>query len=138
MEPVICKVGDRAQFSKTVTEADLTLFTGISGDFNPWHVDEVAASAGRFGGRVVHGMLTSSLICTVLGMRLPGPGTIHLEQNLRFLAPVRPGDTVTAEVEVLELLEKGRVRLATRCTRQDGIVAVEGEALVIAPRAASA
>jgi 3-hydroxybutyryl-CoA dehydratase len=126
-------VGDSAEFAKTVTETDLSLFSGISGDFNPFHVDEVASAAGRFGGRVVHGMLTSSFICTVLGMRLPGPGTIHLEQRLRFLAPVRPGDTVTARVEVLEILTKNRVRLLTQCRRQDGVLAVEGEALVIAP-----
>jgi len=129
----VIAVGDRADFTKTVTETDLTLFTGISGDFNPYHVDEVTSSGSRFGGRVVHGMLTSSFICTVLGMRLPGPGTIHLEQKLRFLAPVRPGDTVTAEVEVLELLPRNRVRLRTQCRKQDGTTVVEGEALVIAP-----
>ena len=127
------RIGDTAEFTKTVTEVDLSLFTGISGDFNPYHVDEVTASSGRFGGRVVHGMLTSSFICTVLGMRLPGPGTIHLEQHLRFLAPVRPGDTVTARVEVVELLPKKRARLKTECRRQDDVLAVEGEALVIAP-----
>jgi 3-hydroxybutyryl-CoA dehydratase len=127
------RIGDNAEFTKTVTEVDLSLFTGISGDFNPYHVDEVAASSGRFGGRVVHGMLTSSFICTVLGMRLPGPGTIHLEQKLRFLAPVRPGDTITARVEVIELLPKNRARLKTECRRQDDVVVVEGEALVIAP-----
>jgi 3-hydroxybutyryl-CoA dehydratase len=126
-------VGDSAEFAKTVTETDLALFSGISGDFNPFHIDEVVSAAGPFGSRVVHGMLTSSFICTVLGMRLPGPGTIHLEQKLRFLAPVRPGDTVTARVEVLEILPNNRVRLLTQCRRQDAIVAVEGEALVIAP-----
>jgi 3-hydroxybutyryl-CoA dehydratase len=126
-------VGESATFTKTVTEVDLSLFAGISGDFNPFHVDEVASAASRFGGRVVHGMLTSSFICTVLGMRLPGPGTIHLEQQLRFLSPVRPGDTITARVEVLELLPKNRVRLKTDCVRHDGTVAVTGEALVIAP-----
>jgi len=106
-------VGDFAQVAKTLTETELSLLTGISGDFNPFHVDEVASAAGRFGGRVVHGMLTSLLICTVLGLRLPGPKTIDLEQTLRFLGPVRPGDTVTARVEVIELLPKGRIRLAT-------------------------
>lgn len=128
------RVGESAEFTKTITEADLTLFTGISGDFNPYHVDEVSASKTRFGGRVVHGMLTSSLICTVLGMKLPGPGTIHLEQQLRFLAPVRPGDTVTARVKVLEARPRNRLLLRTECVLQDGTVAVEGEALVIAPR----
>lgn len=135
--PASISIGDKADFTKTITEADLTLFAGISGDFNPFHVDEVHSSAGRFGGRVVHGMLTSSLICTVLGMRLPGPGTIHLEQNLRFLAPVRPGDTITASVEVIDLLPAGRVRLRTACTNQSGEAVVDGEALVIAPRNAA-
>lgn len=127
------EVGDVAEFSKTITETDLTLFCGISGDFNPYHVNEAHSAAGRFGGRVAHGMLTSSLICTVLGMRLPGPGTIHLEQHLRFLSPVRPGDTITANVEVLELLPRDRVRLKTECRNQKGQVVVTGEALVIAP-----
>jgi 3-hydroxybutyryl-CoA dehydratase len=131
-------VGDWAEFGKTITETDVTLFTGISGDFNPFHIDEVASQAGPFGGRIAHGMLTSSLICTVLGMRLPGPGTIHLEQTLRFRAPVRPGDTITARVEVLELLPRNRMRLFTQCRRHDGVVAVEGEALVIAPKPAAA
>lgn len=127
------EVGDAAAFSKTITETDLTLFCGISGDFNPYHVDEMHSAAGRFGGRVAHGMLTSSLICTVLGMRLPGPGTIHLEQSLRFLLPVRPGDTITATVEVLELLARNRVRLRTSCRNERGDLVVTGDALVIAP-----
>lgn len=127
------QVGDSAKFTKTITETDLTLFAGISGDFNPYHVDEVAAATGRFGGRVVHGMLTSSLICTVLGMHVPGAGTIHLEQRLRFLAPVRPGDTVTARVEVLRRLPRNRFWLRTQCILQDGTVAVDGRALVIGP-----
>jgi 3-hydroxybutyryl-CoA dehydratase len=126
-------VGAAAEFTKTITETDLSLFTGISGDFNPFHVDEVSSTAGRFGGRIVHGMLTSSFICTVLGMKLPGPGTIHLEQSLRFLAPVHPGDTITARVEVIEILPRDRVRLRTQCCRHDGELVVDGEALVIAP-----
>jgi acyl dehydratase len=125
--------GDRAEFTKTISETDLAFFIAICGDFNPYHVDEVTASNGRFGGRVVQGMLTSSLLCNVLGMRLPGPGTIHLEQTLRFVAPVRPGDTITASAEVLELLPRGRVRMRTQCQREDGAVVVEGEAVVIAP-----
>jgi len=127
-------VGDCAEFSKTITETDLVLFAGLTGDFNPCHMDEVQASAGRFGGRIVHGMLTSSLICTLLGMRIPGPGTLHLRQQLEFLGPVRPGDTVTARVEVLELMPRGRVRLRTCCRIQDGTLVVDGEALVVAPR----
>lgn len=127
------RIGDAAEFTKTVTETDLVLFSGITGDFNPFHVDHVAAAEGRFGGPIAHGMLSASLICTVLGMRLPGPGTIHLEQTLRFLAPVRPGDTVTARAEIRELLPRYRVRLRTSCTTQEGRKVIEGEALVLAP-----
>ena len=127
------QVGQTAEFTKTVTETEVVLFAGITGDFNPAHVDEVTASASRFGGRIAHGMLSASLLCTVLGMRLPGPGTIHLEQQIRFQAPVRPGDTVTARAEVVELGERRRVRLRTWCTNQEGTVVLDGEALVMAP-----
>lgn len=96
------EVGQSARFSKTVTEADVTPFAGITGDLNPAHVDEVAARASRFQGRVAHGMLSAAFISTVLGTRLPGPGTIYMGQTLRFTAPVRIGDTVTAEVTVRE------------------------------------
>jgi 3-hydroxybutyryl-CoA dehydratase len=126
-------VGAAAEFSKTVTEADVVLFAGITGDFNPVHVDAVAAAESRFGGRIAHGMLSASFISTVLGTRLPGPGAIYLSQTLRFTAPVCIGDTVTARVEVVELAPKRRVRLATTCRTQDGTVAVEGEAVVWVP-----
>ncbi len=126
-------VGQTAEFRKTVTEADVVLFAGITGDFNPAHIDEVAASASRFGGRIAHGMLSASFISTVLGTQLPGPGTIYLEQSLRFVAPVRIGDTVTARVEVAELLPKRRARLTTTVLNQKGEAVVEGEALVMIP-----
>ena len=126
-------VGQAAEFRKTVTETDVVLFAGITGDLNPAHIDEVAASAGRFGGRIAHGMLSASFISTVLGTRLPGPGTIYLEQTLRFTAPVRIGDTVTARVEVAELLPKRRVRLMTTVLNQEGLAVVEGEAVVMVP-----
>lgn len=126
-------VGQAAEFRKTVTETDVVLFAGITGDLNPAHIDEVAASASRFGGRIAHGMLSASFISTVLGTRLPGPGTIYLEQTLRFTAPVRIGDTVTARVEVAELLPKRRVRLMTTVLNQDGLAVVEGEAVVMVP-----
>ena len=120
--------------SKTVTDADVVLFAGVTGDFNPAHVDAVAAASGPFGGRIAHGMLTGGLISAVLAMRLPGPGTIYLSQSLRFLRPVRIGDTVTARVEVLETIsEKRRVRLATTAANQNGEQVVEGEALVMVP-----
>ena len=126
-------VGQSAEFTKTVTEADVVLFAGITGDLNPAHVDQVWAEASRFGGRIAHGMLSASFISTVLAMKLPGPGTIYLSQSLRFTAPVRIGETVTARVEVAEVMPKRRVRLATTVTKQDGTVAIEGEAVVVAP-----
>lgn len=130
------QIGDKASFTKTIAESDIYLFAGITGDLNPMHVDEMAARASRFGGRIAHGMLGASLICTVLGMRLPGPGTIHVKQDLRFTAPVRPGDTLTAWVEVVDLgLDKGgaRLRLKTWVTNQDGLTVVDGEAVVVPP-----
>jgi 3-hydroxybutyryl-CoA dehydratase len=128
------RVGEAAEFSKTVTEADVVLFAGITGDFNPVHVDERAAAASRFGGRIAHGMLSAGFISTVLGTRLPGPGAIYLSQTLRFTAPVRIGDTVTARAEVAEVIPaKRRVRLATTCRTQDGVTVVEGEAVVMVP-----
>ena len=131
-------VGQTAEFRKKVTETDVVLFAGITGDYNPAHIDEVAASASRFGGRIAHGMLSASFISTVLGTRLPGPGTIYLEQSLRFTAPVRIGDTVTARVEVAELLPKRRARLTTTVLNQKGEPVVEGEALVMVPARPSA
>jgi len=129
------KVGDAAQFSKTITEADVVLFAGVTGDLNPAHVDELWAQGSPFRGRIAHGMLTAGLISAVLGMRLPGPGTIYISQELRFLAPVRIGDTVTARVEVEELMEqKNRVRLRTTCLNQDGTKVVDGVAWVMPPR----
>ena len=127
------EVGGRAEFTKTVTEADVVMFAGITGDMNPAHLDVVWAEGSRFGGRIAHGMLTASFVSTVLAMKLPGPGTIYLSQSLRFLGPVMIGDTVTARVEVLEVMPKGRVRLATTVETQDGKRVVEGEAVVLAP-----
>lgn len=125
-------VGQSAHFTKTVTEADVVLFAGVTGDMNPAHIDEVAARASRFKGRVAHGMLSASFISTVLGTRLPGPGTIYVGQTLRFTAPVRIGDTVTARVTVRELDSgRRRARLETVCTNQDGTEVVTGEAEVL-------
>lgn len=127
-------VGDVATFSKTISESDVYGFAGITGDMNPVHIDAQAAAASPFGARVAHGMLTAALVSTVLGLKLPGPGTIFLSQIMRFLKPVYIGDTVTARVEVVEIVEaKNRVRLATRCSNQNGETVGEGEALVLAP-----
>lgn len=129
------KVGDAAEFSKTISESDVYLFAGITGDLNPAHIDQVASEKTFFKGRIAHGMLSAGLISAVLGMQLPGPGTIYLSQQLRFKAPVKIGDTVTARVQVAEVIrEKKQVRLATTCTNQDGKVVLEGEALVVPPR----
>jgi 3-hydroxybutyryl-CoA dehydratase len=128
------RVGQAAEFAKTITEADVVLFAGVTGDFNPLHVNQVAAEASRFGGRIAHGMLTASLISTVIGMHLPGPGCVYLGQTLRFARPVRIGDTITARAEVVELIAaKRRLRLATICTNQDGETVLDGEATVLVP-----
>ena len=126
------KVGMKASFTKTITEGDVYGFAGITGDFNPVHVDRVAAEETRFGKRIAQGMLTASFISTVIGMKLPGPGVIYVSQSLRFLAPVFIDDTITAEVEVTEVLpEKNRLRLLTRCRNERGEVVAEGESWVM-------
>ena len=104
------KIGDTATFAKTITEADIVLFAGASGDNNAVHLNEEFAQTTPFKGRIAHGMLTASVISAAIAGRLPGPGTIYLNQSLRFLAPVRPGETVHATVTVKELIpEKRRV-----------------------------
>lgn len=124
--------GQRATFTKTITEADINAFAGITGDFNPLHVDAEFASRSRFGERIAHGMLTAGLISAVLGMRLPGPGGIFLSQTLKFLRPVRIGDTVTASAEVVGYRpDKRVVTLATACLNQRGETVVEGEAVLL-------
>lgn len=126
--------GDFAQFSKTVTEADVVLFAGITGDFNPAHMDEVWASKTRFQGRIVHGIFSAGLISAAIGTRLPGPGTIYLTQELKFLAPVRIGDTLTARVEIVEILDRrNRLKLSTQVRNQEGTLVVDGNAWVMPP-----
>jgi 3-hydroxybutyryl-CoA dehydratase len=126
------QVGQSAEMAKTVTESDIALFAGVTGDFNPVHVDAVAAEKTRFGERIAHGILSAGFISAVIAMRLPGAGSIYLSQSLRFTKPVRIGDTVTARVEVLEVFAtKRRVRLATACRNQNGETVVEGEAVVM-------
>ena len=130
------KVGDAAEFSKTVRETDIYLYAGITGDLNPAHINEAYAKNTFFKTRIAHGMFTAGFISNLLGMQLPGPGTIYLKQSLSFLAPVRFGDTVPARAEVVEVMaEKNRVRLKTTCTNQDGTVVLDGEALVSPPKA---
>jgi 3-hydroxybutyryl-CoA dehydratase len=124
-------VGQSAELAKTVTEADIAGFAHITGDHNPVHLDEAAASRSMFRGRIAHGMLSAGFISAAIAMRLPGAGSVYLAQTLRFTRPVRIGDTITAHVEVLELLPKRRVRLATTCRNQAGETVVEGEATVM-------
>ena len=129
------KVGDFEEFSKTVSESDIYLFAGISGDMNPAHIDEQYAAKTFFKGRIAHGILVGSFISTVIGMKIPGPGTIYLEQNYKFLAPVRIGDTITARVEVIEIKnEKNKVTLQTRCFNQNGVMVIDGSAVVSPPK----
>ena len=127
------RLGQTAQISKKITDTDLTLFAAVTGDFNPIHFDPIYAAATPFKERIAHGMILAGLISAVIGMKQPGQGTIYLQQTLNFLAPVKVGDVVTASVEVIDLLEKRRVRLKTKCVKQDGVVVLDGEALVIAP-----
>ena len=130
-------IGEAAEFSKTVSESDVYLFAGITGDFNPAHINEAYAQNTFFKGRIAHGMLSAGFVSAVIAMQLPGPGTIYMRQNLNFLAPVRIGDTVTARVTVVEKLDvKKRVRLETNCYNQEGTQLVSGEALVSPPRPA--
>lgn len=124
-------LGMSAEVAKTITEADIVLFAGISSDVNAVHMDEEYARTTPFGGRIAHGMLSASLLSSVLGNRLPGPGTIYLSQSLHFRAPVRPGDTVHARVTVKEIIaDRGRVVLDTVCTVGDKVV-IDGEAMVM-------
>jgi len=132
-------VGQKASFGKTITEADIVLFAAVTGDTNPMHLNAEYASTSIFGERIAHGMLAAGLITKVMGTQLPGPGTIYMSQTLRFRAPVRIGETVTAVVEITALnAEKHRATLRTVCLVK-GEPVLEGEALVAVPsRAATA
>ncbi|MBU1713714.1 MAG: MaoC family dehydratase [Proteobacteria bacterium] len=128
------EVGMSASFTKTISETDVYLFAGISGDFNPMHLNEEFAKATPFGTRIAHGALPQSLIAPVLGMKLPGLGTVALEITCRFKAPTYFGDTITATGEVSEKMEKKRwVRMALTWTNQKGETVAEGSALVMPP-----
>ena len=129
------QVGQQASVTRTISESDVYLFAGITGDLNPAHTNEEYAKKTHFKTRIAHGMLSSGLISAVLGMKLPGPGTIYTGQTLKFLAPVHIGDTITATAEIQSLdLDRTRVVLTTTCTNQDGKVVVTGEATALLPR----
>lgn len=127
------RIGQSASIGKTISEADILMFTAVSLDTNPIHLDAEAARQTVFGERIAHGMLSASLISALLGTRLPGPGSIYMRQSLRFVAPVKIGDTVKATVEVVSLNpEKKRATLKTICMVGDELV-IEGEAYVQVP-----
>jgi 3-hydroxybutyryl-CoA dehydratase len=129
------KIGDTAEFAKTVSESDIYLYAGITGDFNPAHINEDYAKNTFLKTRIAHGMLSAGFISTVIGTKLPGTGSIYVKQDLRFLAPVRIGDTITARVEVIEIIsEKKLVRLKTTCINQEGTQVLDGEAVVSPPK----
>jgi 3-hydroxybutyryl-CoA dehydratase len=133
------KIGDAAEFGKTISESDIYLYAGVTGDFNPAHLNEVYAGKTYFKTRIAQGMLTAGFISGLLGVSLPGPGTIYIRQELDFLAPVHIGDTITARVEVIEILaQRNRVRLRTTCANQDGTLVLDGQAIVSPPKASNA
>lgn len=124
------QVGDRAEMSRPVTETDIVRFTEISGDRNPLHYDHAVAGSSRFGEIVVQGGVTSAILNAVVATEMPGPGTVFLNVSWDFTAPVRPGDTITGEVEVLDVRDdKPITKLATRVVRDDGVVALQGTAV---------
>jgi len=128
-------VGDKAEITRTISESDVYLFAGITGDTNPAHLNEEYAKTTKFGKRIAHGILVCGLISNVLGNQLPGNGTIYMSQTVKFLSPIYFGDTITARAEVIEKRdEKKRVVLKTTCVNQEGNLVVEGEAVVSPPR----
>jgi len=129
------KIGDKASTTKTISESDVYLFAGITGDLNPAHIDEESAGRGIFHARVAHGILVTGLISAVLGMKLPGPGTIYLGQEVSFTKPVYFGDTVTATCTVSAMKpDKNIVNLDTVCTNQKGEIVIVGTATVMPPK----
>lgn len=128
------QVGQSASVTKTITETDVYLFAGITGDLNPAHVNETYAAGTRFKHRIAHGMLSAGLISAVLGTQLPGPGSIYMSQSLKFLAPVYLGDTITATATIKVLIpEKNRAVLTTEVVNQEGKVVTAGEAILLLP-----
>ena len=123
------RIGMSADFSKTISECDVYNYAGIIGDFNPLHFNEIKAKEFLFGKRIAHGMLTASFLSTVIASEMPGPGTIYMEQNARFVRPVFIDDTITAHVEILELMEKKKCKLKTVVLNQNNEIVVDGYAI---------
>lgn len=130
------KIGEKEQFAKTISESDVYLYAGVTGDLNPAHINEEYAGKTFFKTRIAHGMLSAGSISAVIATKLPGPGTVYIGQNLNFKAPVRIGDTITATAEVSEIIkDKNRIRMKTTCVNQEGTLVLEGEAFVSPPKA---
>ena len=128
-------IGEKASFTKQITESDVLRFAELTGDKNPIHLDQEYAHQTRFKQRIVHGMLTASLISVAISTHLPGPGNIYVSQSLEFKAPVKLGNIIQAEVEVIEkIFEKNRIRLRMVCRNQDRTAAIDGEAVVLPRR----
>lgn len=128
------KVGQEASFSRTITETDVVQFAGLSGDYNPVHVDKEYAKGTRFGQRIAHGILTTTFLSRLLGMELPGPGAIYLDQTLSFKKPVFIGDTITAKAIIKEIDEERRIlTLNTICMKQDNTIVLEGVGRMMVP-----
>lgn len=125
-------IGDSASMTKTISESDVYQFAGITGDFNPVHIDAVYAKESIFGERIAHGILVTGLISAVIGTKLPGVGTVYLEQDSKFVRPVRFGDTITATVTVQEIIkpDKGIVKLETKAYNQNNEIVIDGYAIV--------
>ena len=125
-------IGQKAYFTKQITEGDVFVFGGATGDLNPVHINEEYAKNTRFGTRIAHGLISASLIGAALGSELPGEGSVYVSQELKFKAPVYLGDTITAELEVVSKeVERNRLTLKTTCRNQDGIVVIEGIAVTM-------
>lgn len=124
-------VGQRAEFTKKVTDDDIRKFAVLSGDYNPIHLDDDYAASTMFKGRIAHGVISVGIISSVIANKLPGPGSILMEQNIRYTAPVRPGDEITASVEVISVSEKGKIELKAQCANQNGEVVISGSAKVL-------
>jgi acyl dehydratase len=126
------QIGDSDEITKTITSSDIEMFADVTGDHNPIHVDDAFAKTSRFGRRIAHGMLTASLISSVLANKLPGEGSVYLGQTLQFVAPVFPGDEVTARVTVKEIREdKPILKLETICLNQRNEIVIRGQATVL-------
>lgn len=129
------EIGQSAQFSRTVTETDFIMFAGLSGDYNPIHTDQEYAESTFFGGRISHGLLTASMLSRLLGMHLPGPGSIYVSQSLTFTKPVYISDTITAYAEVVKINENSRLlTLQTTCRNQNGGTVLDGEGVMKLPK----